>query len=75
MSVQIKSAEKLSEIIRRAFRVACSGTPGAVHLQIPEDMLLVAAPRLLHRQLAGLDLPLGEAAWRDTRLTGDRNAE
>lgn len=40
MSVQIKSAEKLPEIIRRAFRVACSGTPGAVHLQIPEDMLL-----------------------------------
>jgi acetolactate synthase-1/2/3 large subunit len=40
MSVQIKSPEKLPEIIRRAFRVACSGTPGAVHLQIPEDMLL-----------------------------------
>jgi acetolactate synthase I/II/III large subunit len=39
MSVQIKSADKLPEIIRRAFRVACSGTPGAVHLQIPEDML------------------------------------
>ncbi len=39
MSVQVKSAEKLPEIIRRAFRVACSGTPGAVHLQIPEDML------------------------------------
>jgi len=40
MSVQIKSAEKLPEIIRRAFRVACSGKPGAVHLQIPEDILL-----------------------------------
>ena len=40
MSVQIKSAEKLPEIIRRAFRVATSGRPGAVHLQIPEDMLL-----------------------------------
>ena len=39
LSVQIKSAEKLPEIIRRAFRVACSGTPGAVHLQIPEDIL------------------------------------
>ncbi len=39
MSVQVKSADKLPEIIRRAFRVACSGTPGAVHLQIPEDML------------------------------------
>ncbi|SDI54540.1 thiamine pyrophosphate-binding protein [Alloyangia pacifica] len=40
MSVQVKSAEKLPEIIRRAFRVACSGKPGAVHLQIPEDMLM-----------------------------------
>lgn len=40
MSVQVKSPEKLPEIVRRAFRVACSGTPGAVHLQIPEDMLL-----------------------------------
>jgi len=39
LSVQVKSPEKLPEIIRRAFRVACSGTPGAVHLQIPEDML------------------------------------
>ena len=39
MSVQIKTPEKLPEIIRRAFRVACSGKPGAVHLQIPEDML------------------------------------
>lgn len=40
MSVQVKSAEKLPEIIRRAFRIACSGKPGAVHLQIPEDMLI-----------------------------------
>lgn len=40
MSVQVKAAEKLPEIIRRAFRVACSGKPGAVHLQIPEDMLI-----------------------------------
>jgi acetolactate synthase-1/2/3 large subunit len=39
LSVQVKSPEKLPEIIRRAFRVACSGKPGAVHLQIPEDML------------------------------------
>lgn len=39
LSVQVKSPEKLPEIIRRAFRTACSGKPGAVHLQIPEDML------------------------------------
>ncbi|MBV6656705.1 MAG: thiamine pyrophosphate-binding protein [Devosiaceae bacterium] len=40
MSIQVKATEKLPEIIRRAFRVACSGKPGAVHLQIPEDILL-----------------------------------
>ncbi|MDX6320083.1 MAG: 4-alpha-glucanotransferase, partial [Nocardioidaceae bacterium] len=34
-----------------------------------DEVLLVALPRLLHRQLAGLDLPLGETGWRDTRLT------
>jgi (1->4)-alpha-D-glucan 1-alpha-D-glucosylmutase len=34
-----------------------------------DEMLLVAAPRLLHRQLVGLDLPLGETGWRDTRLS------
>jgi len=40
MSVQIKSAAKIPEILRRAFRVASSGKPGAVHLQIPEDLLM-----------------------------------
>ena len=38
-SIQIKSPEKIPEIIRRAFRVATTGKPGAVHLVIPEDML------------------------------------
>jgi (1->4)-alpha-D-glucan 1-alpha-D-glucosylmutase len=33
-----------------------------------DEMLLVAVPRLLHRALAELDLPVGEAGWRDTRL-------
>lgn len=40
MSELIKSAEKIPEVIRRAFRTATSGTPGAVHLQIPDDILL-----------------------------------
>ena len=39
-SIQIKSPEKIPEIIRRAFRIATTGKPGAVHLVIPEDMLL-----------------------------------
>jgi acetolactate synthase-1/2/3 large subunit len=40
LSVQVKVAEKLPETVRRAFRAACSGRPGAVHLQIPKDLLL-----------------------------------
>lgn len=39
-SIQIKSPEKIPEIIRRAFRIATSGKPGAVHVAVPEDMLL-----------------------------------
>ncbi len=40
MSELVKSADKIPEVVRRAFRTATSGTPGAVHLQIPEDLLL-----------------------------------
>jgi acetolactate synthase-1/2/3 large subunit len=39
-SIQVKSPDKLPEILRRAFRIATTGKPGAVHLVIPEDMLL-----------------------------------
>jgi acetolactate synthase-1/2/3 large subunit len=39
MSVQVKAVHKLPETIRRAFRAACTGRPGAVHLQIPKDVL------------------------------------
>lgn len=38
-SIQIKSAEKIPEIVRRAFRTATTGKPGAVHVVVPEDML------------------------------------
>jgi acetolactate synthase-1/2/3 large subunit len=43
-SIQIKSADKIPEIIRRAFRTATTGKPGAVHIVIPEDMLLAEVP-------------------------------
>jgi acetolactate synthase-1/2/3 large subunit len=42
LSTQVKLASKLPETVRRAFRTACSGKPGAVHLQIPEDLLSAA---------------------------------
>ncbi|TPJ74583.1 thiamine pyrophosphate-binding protein [Mesorhizobium sp. B2-7-1] len=38
-SWQVKSAGKIPEYVRRAFRVATTGRPGAVHLVLPEDVL------------------------------------
>ena len=38
-SIQIKSPAKIPEIVRRAFRIATTGKPGAVHVVVPEDML------------------------------------
>ena len=39
LSVQLKTAVKIPETVRRAFRVATSGRPGAVHITLPEDLL------------------------------------
>lgn len=38
-SIQVKLPEKIPEIVRRAFRIATTGKPGAVHVVVPEDML------------------------------------
>src|SRR5579871_5213681 len=38
-SIQVKAAAKIPEIMRRAFRLATSGRPGAVHIVVPEDIL------------------------------------
>ncbi len=35
----VKSAQRIPDTIRRAFRVATTGRPGAVHLALPEDVL------------------------------------
>jgi acetolactate synthase-1/2/3 large subunit len=37
-SIQVKSAHLIPEIVRRAFRIATSGCPGAVHIAVPEDI-------------------------------------
>jgi acetolactate synthase-1/2/3 large subunit len=38
-STIVKSADKIPETIRRAFRIATTGRPGAVHLAFPEEAL------------------------------------
>ena len=35
----VKSAEKIPETIRRAFRIAATGRPGTVHLALPQEAL------------------------------------
>ena len=36
---QVDQAERIPELVHRAFRVACAGRPGPVVLVLPEDML------------------------------------
>lgn len=49
-SIQIKAADKIPEILRRAFRIATTGKPGAVHLVVPED--------ILHQEVEGAETML-----------------
>src|SRR5688572_9400976 len=48
-STTIKRADKIPDIIRRAFCHATTGRPGAVHIVLPEDVLdePVANPRVV----------------------------
>lgn len=39
LSFQVKTTAKIPEAVRRAFRTATSGRPGAVHMTFPEDIL------------------------------------
>ena len=43
-NAKVKRADKLPEIVRRAFRQATTGRPGAVHLALPQDVLNEATP-------------------------------
>ncbi|MEX1301293.1 MAG: thiamine pyrophosphate-binding protein [Desulfotignum sp.] len=38
-AAQVKHVDKLPEMLRRAFRIAVSGRPGAVHLAVPQEAL------------------------------------
>ncbi|CAG9184998.1 thiamine pyrophosphate-binding protein [Cupriavidus pinatubonensis] len=43
LSFQVKTTAKIPEAIRRAFRTATAGRPGAVHMTLPEDVLAHAS--------------------------------
>ncbi|HEV2473573.1 MAG TPA: thiamine pyrophosphate-binding protein, partial [Chthonomonadales bacterium] len=43
-SAVVKRPQMLSDIVRRAFRAATSGRGGAVHVVLPEDVLMEEAP-------------------------------
>ncbi len=38
-AAQVKHVDKIPEMLRRAFRIATSGRPGAVHLAVPQEAL------------------------------------
>ena len=38
-SSQVKHVDQLPQVIRRAFRIATSGRPGAVHLALPQEVV------------------------------------
>jgi acetolactate synthase-1/2/3 large subunit len=40
----VKSAAKVPETVRRAFRIATSGRPGAVHLALPKEAMVEQVP-------------------------------
>ncbi len=43
-SAIVKSANKIPEVLRRAFRIATTGRPGAVHLAFPKEALYGELP-------------------------------
>ena len=42
----LKDVSKIPEVIRRAFRIATTGRPGAVHLALPQEALSGVLPRV-----------------------------
>ncbi len=56
----LKQTEKIPETIRRAFRVATTGRPGAVHLAFPQEVLsgdFTPASRTIFAEIECIDYP------------------
>lgn len=47
-SISVDFAERIPEFVRKAFRIATTGKPGAVHLAFPMDVLASHAPYAEH---------------------------
>jgi acetolactate synthase-1/2/3 large subunit len=57
-STLVKSADRIPDVVRQAFRIATSGRPGAVQVTLPMDILADKAdPALLHAEQACLGYP------------------
>jgi len=66
---QIDDAERIPEMVSRAFHTATSGRPGPVVLALPEDMLSTPVPapllaRPYHASAGAPEPQLMEALWR-----------
>lgn len=58
-SVSIQSPEDIPEVFAEAFRIATSGRPGPVHIEVPQDVLLHEAsdiPAYVRREAAPVAL-------------------
>ena len=51
-NARVASPEIIPEVVRKAFKVAESEKPGATHLELPEDVMAMAAGRRAARRAA-----------------------
>lgn len=56
-SWSINHAHEVPDVLQRAFRIALSGRPGPVHIEIPMDVQRAAVPGLPSVSAAGYELP------------------
>lgn len=69
--VEIRSADRIGEVVAHAFHVAMSGRPGPVVIALPEDMLRTCAPvRLARRIEVATPAPAPQEVARFAQMLG-----